>query len=69
MLLLHASVVQPGRVIKLTRLAVFALAGFYVKLAVDGVWTHREVLRREVPIVVVVLVVVFGIVGVVGGGV
>ena len=54
MLLLHASVVQPGRVIKLTRLAVFALAGFYVKLAVDGVWTHREVLRREVPIVVVV---------------
>jgi hypothetical protein len=54
-------------VIKLTRLAVFALAGFYVKLAVDGVWTHREVLRREVPIVVVVLVVVFGIVGGVGG--
>lgn len=64
MLLLHASIVQPGRVIKLTRLAVFALAGFYVKLAVDGVWTHREVLRREVPIVVV-LVVVFGIVVVV----
>ena len=69
MLLLHASIVQPGRVIKLTRLAVFTLAGFYVKLAVEGVWTHREVLRREVPIVVVVLVVVFGIVGVVGGGV
>ena len=49
---LRASVVQTGRVIKLTRFAVFALAGFDVKLAIDGVWTHREILWRQVPIVV-----------------
>jgi len=47
----NASVVQTRWVIELARLAVFALSGFHVKLAVDGVWTHREVLRWEVPIV------------------
>ena len=48
---------QTGRVIKLTRFAVFTLAGFDVKLAIDGVWTHREILWRQVPIVVSVCTV------------
>ena len=47
----NASVVQTRRMIELARLAVFALSSFHVKLAVDGIWTHREVLRWEVPIV------------------
>ena len=47
----NASVVQTRRVIELASLAVFALSGFHVKLAVDGVWTHGEVLRWEVPII------------------
>ena len=49
---------QTGRVIKLTRFAVFTLAGFDEKLAIDGrLGRDREILWRQVPIVVSVCTV------------